>query len=146
MKVAVASGITHWIIVYHEAKDKESAPACLWLDCSFSRRQHFTWNRFCCGWFQQGISISSSTLVKAHHRSSCNGSLVFCLHAFCKPAVTFFNYFPYLLWNSLFYVPPNMQVIFLQKQIRKLNKTQSLQDLFHLYILHKPFSLTRCLS
>ena len=102
MKTAVVSGIAHWIIVCHEVKDKESAPAYLWLHYSFSRRQHFTWNTFCCGWFQQGISILSSTLVKTHHRSTWNGWLVFCLHAFCKPAATFFNYFPYLLWNSFF--------------------------------------------
>jgi len=52
MKTAVASGIIHWIIVCHEAKDKaESTPVYLWLRCSFSRRQHFTWNCFCCGWF-----------------------------------------------------------------------------------------------
>jgi hypothetical protein len=31
---------------------------------------------------------------------------------FCKPAATFFNYFPYLLWNSIFYSPPNIQAVF----------------------------------
>ena len=42
MKTAVVSGITHWIVVCHEVKDKESAPAYLWLHYSFNRRQHLT--------------------------------------------------------------------------------------------------------
>ena len=87
--------------------------------------------------FQQGISISSSPLLRhiikvpkmAGWCSVFMHSASLLLHSLIISHI--FSGIPFLL------ITTKHASNFLQKQKRKLNKTQSSKDLFQLYILHK---------